>query len=154
MRHWIRKSMLAVAGSAILLGGVAGCSMARHGEQDHAEWRARMIGKVADRLDLDATQRSKLDALAEKLHAQRMALRAAGGSGEPRAQVEALLAGPRFDQAAALRLVDEKTQALRAGSGELIAATAEFYDSLNAAQQQKVRDFVERRGRGRWSRHG
>jgi protein CpxP len=154
MQRWLRKSLLAVAGSAVVLGSLAGCSMGRHSEQDRAEWRARMVEKVADRLELDATQRSKLDALAQKIHAQRMALRAAGGSGEPRAQVEALLAGPRFDQAGAQRLVDEKTQALRAGSSDLIAATAEFYDSLNAAQQQKVRDFIERRGHGRWSRHG
>jgi len=154
MGHWLRKSMLAVAGSALLLGGVAGCSMTRHTEQDRAEWHARIVQKVADRLDLDAAQRAKLETLAQKLQAQRQAMRAAGGSGEPRAQVEALLAGPRFDQSAAQRLVDEKTQALRAGSGELIAATADFYDSLNPAQQQKVREFVERRAQGRWSRHG
>lgn len=154
MRRWLRKSVLAVAGSAVVLGSLAGCSMGRHSEEDRAQWRARIVEKVADRLDLDATQRGKLDALAQKLHAQRMAVRAAGGGGEPRAQVDALLAGPRFDQAAAQRLVDEKTQAVRAGSTELIAATAEFFDSLNPAQQQKVREFIERRGHGRWSRHG
>ncbi|MDM0046884.1 Spy/CpxP family protein refolding chaperone [Variovorax dokdonensis] len=150
----MRKSVLAVAGSAVVMGSLAGCSMARHSEEDRAQWRARIVEKVADRLDLDATQRDKLEALAQKLQAQRMAVRAAGGSGEPRAQVEALLAGARFDQAAAQRLVDEKTQAVRVGSTEVIAATAAFYDSLNPAQQQKVREFIERRGHGRWSRHG
>jgi len=31
----------------------------------------------------------------------------------------------------------------------VIAAAADFFDSLNPAQQQKVRDFMERGGR-RW----
>jgi hypothetical protein len=31
-------------------------------------------------------------------------------------------------------------------SPEVIAALADFYDSLNPAQQQKVRDFMEHRG--------
>jgi len=42
---------------------------------------------------------------------------------------------------------------VRNGSPEIIAAAADFYDNLNAAQQQKVRDFMERGGR-RWSHRG
>ena len=51
------------------------------------------------------------------------------------------------------RLIDEKTPAVRSGSPEITAAAADFYDNLNAAQQQKVRDFMERGGR-RWSHRG
>ena len=44
--------------------------------------------------------------------------------------------------------MDDKTAAVQAGSPEVIAAAADFFDNLNPAQQQKVRDFMER-GR-RW----
>ena len=42
--------------------------------------------------------------------------------------------------------MQQKTDALRSGSPEVIAALGDFYDSLNPAQQQKVRDFMSRRG--------
>ena len=45
---------------------------------------------------------------------------------------------------------------LRDGYGmkiEVIAAAADFYDHLRPAQQQQVREFMERGGR-RWGRHG
>ena len=87
--------------------------------------------------------------LAQKLQAQRQALR---GDQAPRAQFRALFAGDKLDQAGANRLLDEKLAVLRAGSPEVIAAAADFFDHLNPAQQQKVRAFMER-GR-RWGRHG
>jgi hypothetical protein len=34
----------------------------------------------------------------------------------------------------------------------VVAALADFYDSLNPAQQQKVRDYIEGRGRWFWNR--
>ena len=39
----------------------------------------------------------------------------------------------------------QKTAALNAKSPEVIAAAGDFYDSLNPTQQQKVRDFMQRR---------
>ena len=88
--------------------------------------------------------------LAEKLHAQRLALM--GDKPDPRADIQALVAGERFDRARAQTLVAEKTAALTSQSPEVIAAMGDFYDSLNPAQQQKVREFMNR-GR-RWGRHG
>jgi len=63
-----------------------------------------------------------------------------------------LFAGNTLDQAGAKKLVDEKTAALQAGSPEVIAAAADFFDNLRPEQQQKVRDFMER-GR-RWGHRG
>ena len=60
--------------------------------------------------------------------------------------MQSLVAGAQFDRAKAQALVQQKTDALRSGSPEVIAALGDFYDSLNPAQQQKVRDFMSRRG--------
>ena len=63
-----------------------------------------------------------------------------------------LVAGATFDRAKAQALVQQKTDAVRTGSPEVIAAMGDFYDSLNPAQQQQVRDFMQKR-RG-WRRGG
>jgi len=155
MKNWIKRTLFGFAGLAVVAGSIAGCAGHRHGwgGGDSAEFRTRMVERVGSKLELDASQKQKLAALAEKMQAQREAMRGAGGAGDPRSQFKALFAGNKLDQAAATRLVDEKTTAVRNGSPEIIAAAADFFDSLNAAQQQKVRDFMDRGGR-RWGRHG
>ena len=45
--------------------------------------------------------------------------------------------------------VDAKTGVLRSKSPEVIAAAADFYDSLRPEQQQQVREFMNKR-RGGW----
>ena len=50
-----------------------------------------------------------------------------------------------MDRAKAQALVDDKTSAIKTKSPELIAAAADFYDSLNPAQQQQVRDLMSRK---------
>ena len=150
MKPWFKRSLFGFAGAALLAGSLAGCAGQRHGwSGDSAEFRARMVERVGSKLDLDPAQQQKLSALANALQAQREALR---GGADPRAQFKALFAGDKLDQAGATRLVEEKTAALRAGSPEVIAAAADFFDHLRPAQQQQVRDFMER-GR-RWGRHG
>ena len=57
-----------------------------------------------------------------------------------------------FNAVRAQTLVNEKTAALQAKSPEVIAALADFYNSLNPLQQQKVRDYME--GRGHWFSRG
>jgi Spy/CpxP family protein refolding chaperone len=107
-----------------------------------------MVERVGSKLDLDASQKQKLTVLTEKLQAQRAALR---GGGDPRAEFRSLFAGDKLDQVRARKLIDDKTAAILAGSPEVIAAAADFFDNLNPTQQQKVREFMER-GR-RWGRH-
>lgn len=154
MKAWIRRSLLGLFGGVLVAGSLAGCAgHHRHGwgGTDRAEFRERVVERMSSRLDLDAAQRAKLDVLAGKLQVQRQAMREAGGGGEPRAQVKSLFAGERLDRQRAAQLIDEKTAAVRAGSAELIGAAGDFFDSLNPAQQQKVREFMDRGGR-RWGR--
>ncbi|SCK35911.1 LTXXQ motif family protein [Variovorax sp. HW608] len=153
MNPWFKRSLFGLAGAALVAGSLTGCGAYRHGgwhnasEQDRAEFRARMVERVSSKLELDAAQKAKLVTLSEKIQAQRAALR---GGGDPRAEFRALFAGDKLDQERAKKLVEDKTAAIQAGSPEVIAAAADFFDSLNPTQQQKVRDFMDRARR--WGR--
>jgi protein CpxP len=154
MKPFIKRALFGLFGGLIVVGSLGACAGRGPGgwgpeASNPAEFKAKMVEKVGGKLDLDAAQKQKLGVLADKLQAQRTALR---GNADPRESVRALMAGATFDQAAATRLVEEKTAAVRAGSPEVIKAAADFFDSLKPEQQQKVREFMER-GR-RWGRHG
>lgn len=150
MKTWIKRTLIGVATAAIVLGGLSACSHRMHrggwgGDVtpgQSAEWRGRMVERVAGKLDLNAEQKAKLNALANTMQAQRQALR---GSTDPRAEMQSLVAGEKFDRAKAQALVQQKTEAMRSGSPEMIGALADFYDSLNPAQQQQVREFMSKR---------
>jgi Spy/CpxP family protein refolding chaperone len=114
------------------------------------EMRGKVIERVGRKLDLDDAQKQKLGVLADKLQAQRAAV--VGSTADPRAAMQALVAGDKFDRTRAQSLLNEKLQAVQTGSPEVIAAMGDFYDSLNPDQQQKVRDFMQRR-RGWMGRH-
>lgn len=157
MKPWIKRTLIGLFGAAILVGGLAACGHRPHGfggtmgAEEATQYRAKMVERVSSKLELNADQKQRLTVLGDKLHEQRTALM--GQAKDPRAEVKALVAGDKFDKARAQALVTEKTTVLQSKSPEVIAALADFYDSLNPAQQQQVRDFMEHRG-GRWFRRG
>jgi periplasmic protein CpxP/Spy len=155
MRPWIRRSVFAVFGATIALGGLAACGHHhdRHAwsnatPEDRAKMREKAINKVASRLELNAEQKGKLGVLADRLQEQRAALMAQGS--DPRAELRALVAGDKFDRARAQAFVSQKTEAVQSKSPQVVAALGDFYDSLNAQQQAKVREFMEKGRRGWW----
>jgi Spy/CpxP family protein refolding chaperone len=151
MKTWIKRSLITLFGVTLLAGGLTACGHRMHGpmsDEKVAEFRVKMMDRAGKELELNEAQKAKLGVLADKLRDQRLALM---GAGDPRAQVQALVAGAQFDRAKAQALVEEKTTALRSSSPEVIAAMADFFDSLNPAQQQKLRDFMQRR-KGWWHR--
>ncbi len=156
MKPWIKRTLFGIFGATILAGGLAACGQHHHqfgtnmSAQQYAEVRDKMVQRAASKLDLNADQKKLLSVLGDKFYAQRTAL--LGQAKDPRAEVKALVAGDRFDKTRAQSLVTEKTTALQTMSPEVIAALADFYDSLNPAQQQKIRDFMD--GRGRWFHRG
>ena len=156
MKSWIKRTLFGVVGASILVGGLTACGTRGEGHrwqasaEDSAKFRVKMVDRVSGKLDLNADQKQRLTVLADKLHAQRMALM--GSNANPRADVSALVAGEKFDRTRAQALVTEKTAALNSQSPEVITAMGDFYDSLTPAQQQKVREFMQRGSR--WGRHG
>lgn len=150
MKNWIRRTVIGIFGATVLLGGLTACAQHRHHgwnatPEEQAKHRERILERVGDKLDLNAEQKQKLAVLADKLQAQRTALR--GTTTDPRTEVKALVAGEKFDRAKAQAMIGEKTAAVQAKSPEVVAALGDFYDSLNPAQQAKVREFMDKRGR-------
>lgn len=148
MRRWIKRALLGAMGASVVLGTLTACSHQPHsgGVEARAERaahiRQKVVSRVVHRLELTAPQQQKLNVLADKVEAQRAAL---NGDADPRARMQSIVAGAKFDRAAAQSLWDEKALALQTMSPEVLAALADFYDSLDPAQQQKVRDALARR---------
>lgn len=148
MRPWLKRTLFGLFGATIIFGGLTACGHRHEGRwqmsaEDSTKFRGKMIERVSSKLELNEDQKRRLGVLADKLKEQRTAL--TGTTTDPRAEVQALVAGDKFDRARAQSIVGEKTAALSAKSPEVIAAAADFYDSLNPTQQQKVREFMQRR---------
>ena len=156
MKPWIKRTLFGILGTTVLVGGLSACAGHRHeygasmSIEQYAQKRDKMVDRAASKLDLNDDQKKRLSVLGDKLFEQRIAL--IGQTKDPRAEMKALVAGDKFDAARAQALVTDKTAALQAKSPEVIAALADFYNSLNTTQQQKVRDYME--GRGRWFNRG
>ncbi len=147
MKTWIKRSLIGLAAVATLSVGAAAVAH-RHGgwhgpmnDADLGRAKTQLVERVADRMDLDAGQRQQLDLLGEQLLVQRKALMAGT---EPRAALQALVAGNSFDRAGAEALLMAKTDALRAGAPAVIAAFGDFYDGLRPEQQTKLREQLAR----------
>lgn len=155
MKTWIRRTLLGALGASIALGALTACSHNRghagwggHSPEDRARQQEWVVDRVTRRLDLNAAQQEKLRALTATLQAERAAF---ASQGDPRARMRALVAGDKFDRAQAQELAGKAAAALTARSPAVIAAFGDFYDSLDATQQARVREHLERR-RGWWHR--
>ena len=153
MKPWIKRSLIGLTSATVLFGGLSACaSRGHHGEgwsaERVSEVRGKAIEKISSKLNLDAGQKGKLVVLADQIIAQRTAFR---GDTNPRADFKALIAGEKFDRAAAQSLLEKKTQAVQGNAPQTLNALADFYDSLNAEQQKQVREKLEGR-HGWWGR--
>jgi len=146
-KTWLKRTLLGVAVTTALLGSLAAYSQGagfHHGPpsaEDMAQHEAMMLAHIGKTLNLDANQAARLKVLADQLHAQHAAMM---GGVSPHDRIKGLIAGNTFDRAGAQQLVNEKVSQIQANSPALIAAAGDFFDSLNATQQQQVRDFAAR----------
>lgn len=154
MKPWIKRTLIGLTSVTVLLGGLAACG--HRGDQARGwsderitEVRGKVIEKVSSKLDLNAAQKAKLGVLADQMIASRKAFR---GNSDPRTDIQALIAGDKFDRSKAQQLLDQKLQAAQGNGPQMLAAFGDFYDSLNPEQQKQVRERLERRGHGWWGR--
>ena len=144
-KTWLKRTLLGVAVSASLLGAAAAYSEGtgfHHGPpspEQIAQHEQHMLDHVGKKLNLDANQAAKLKALADLAIADH-APPAAGA--DPHAKMAALIAGKTFDRAGAQALAAQHVAKIQADAPGLINAFGDFYDSLNATQQQQVRDMA------------
>jgi Spy/CpxP family protein refolding chaperone len=156
MKTWIKRSLIGLAATATLAGGLI--AWGGHGHHARGGWseeritevRGKAIERISDRLTLNAAQQQKLDAVADELLASRQALR--GGTADPRTELQALIGSEKFDRSRAQALLEQKTQVAQGQGPKLIAAFGDFYDSLTPEQQKQVREALDKRGRGGWGR--
>lgn len=154
MKTWIKRSLIGIFGAGIVLGGLSACGDRHHhqgmGGENEARIQQKFVERVSSELSLTDAQRQQLAVVGDRLREQRRAF--IGNTTDPRAELRALMAGERFDRARALAIVEEKTQVLRGQSPQVVAAIADFYDTLSPAQQQQIREHLEKRHR--WFGHG
>lgn len=156
LRHHAKRTLIGAVSALVLVSGLAACGHRTHdystsmSAEQYAAKRDKMVDKVASKLDLNADQKKLLAVVGDKMFEQRAAL--IGQTKDPRAEMKALVAGDKFDAARAQALINDKTAAIQTKSPEVIAAMANFYNSLNSAQQQKVREYMD--GRGHWFSRG
>ena len=145
MKTWLKRTLLGVAVSTALLGTVAAYSEGagfHHGPptpEQMAQHEAMMLGHIGKKLNLDANQAAKLKVLGDLFIAQHAPQ---PGAADPHARMAALIAGNTFDRAGAQQLMNEHIAKMQASGPALIAATGDFYDSLNPTQQQQVRELA------------
>ena len=151
MKTWIKRTLFGLFATGALLGGLAACShgVHRHGwhamsDTDMAQMKTRLVDRAASKLDLDEAQKAKLGTLADQVQAQRKAF--IGNTADPRAELQALMAGATFDRTKASALIEGKVGAVQTQSPAVVAALADFYDSLKPEQQAKLREFMAKRG--------
>jgi protein CpxP len=143
--NWLKRTLVGVAVSTALLGTVAAYSQGvgfHHGPptpEQIARHEAMALAHIGKKLNLDANQAAKLKVLGDLFVSQHTP--PAAGT-DPHAAAKALIAGNTFDRAGAQLLVTQHVAKIQANSPVLINATGDFYDSLNAAQQQQVRDLA------------
>jgi Spy/CpxP family protein refolding chaperone len=144
-KTWLKRTLLGVAVSTALLGTVAaysdetGFHRGPPTPEQIAQHEATMLAHVGKKLNLDANQAAKLKALADLAIADH-APPAAGT--DPHAQMKALVAGNTFDRAGAQALLNQHVAKMQANAPGLINAFGDFFDSLNATQQQQLRDMA------------
>ena len=153
----IRRIVFGVLATTLVVGGLSACGHHRDRawganvtQEQFAEKRDKMVDRASAKLDLNAEQKKLLSVVGDKMFEQRKAM--IGQTTDPRADIKSLIAGPKFDTAKAQALITDKTTVMQARSPETLAALAAFYDSLNATQQQKVRDLMD--GHHGWFNRG
>jgi Spy/CpxP family protein refolding chaperone len=133
------------------MGGKRGCNgQGSMTPEQLAQRRDRMVDRAADKLQLNAEQKPLLATLLDAMFAQRQAM--VGQNTDMRAEFRSWFTGSSFDAARAQALINDKAGVLQSKSPEVVAALAAFFDGLNPAQQQKVRNFME--GPRGWFRRG
>jgi protein CpxP len=146
----IRIILLGAVAATFLVAGLASCGHsgdrgwgANVTAEQFAKKRDKLVDRAARKLDLNAAQKDLLAKVGDKMFEQRKSL--IGQTPDRQALIGSLIAGPKFDTTKAQALITEKTTVMQTKSPETLAAFAAFYDSLNAVQQQKVRDLVNKR---------
>ncbi len=139
----MKKSTKIIMASLLALGvsgGVFAYSAHNHWGMNADEKAEFVTDRVSKKLDLNETQRQNLGALAKDMLALVEEMR---NSREAHMnEIQQMLADPVLDQNQALKMIQDKTQAINDKAPAAIASLALFLDSLDAEQKSELQSFV------------
>ncbi|MGS2717282.1 Spy/CpxP family protein refolding chaperone [Eionea flava] len=141
--------------ACVILGvfTIVGTAFAYGGKHGGAEKRIdRMFEHVEKKLSLDSGQTDKLMAAKQAAIAYSDAMREHKRA--MRESVAAIVSGETMNQPLALDHFTAKADVIRDQSPAMVAALADFYDSLNAEQQEEVRKVLEKKSQRKHKRKG
>lgn len=101
----------------------------------------RIMERVTKKLNLDEDQQTRLGTVRDKLVDMRESM--SSSRRETRQALSELLAAPQLDRTKAQSYISGGQAVFSAGSQEVLDAFAQFSDSLNAEQRDKLIDWVE-----------
>ncbi|MEE9302433.1 MAG: Spy/CpxP family protein refolding chaperone [Thiotrichaceae bacterium] len=111
-----------------------------------------MVQRMTSKLDLNEAQVESLKAVQQKIAERRKQIKKKGGN-----DFLMLLDAPELDQTQALALLEERSQLRQQHAPEMIAAIAEFTNSLSDEQRttlkQTLKNFPKRGGFGKHFQH-
>ena len=108
----------------------------------HGRMGERMVSKLTDRLELNDQQSTDLQSLQLEIRETRDLMR--GDTDSDGQMIKELISADTFDQGAALEMITARTTAMQTQGPELVAATAQFLDGLNAEQKQELGELMDR----------
>jgi len=136
-----------IIAAVLLAAGSSGAvyAFSRHGDwgMSAAEKVEFVSARVTRNLQLDDAQQQRFSAMAELVATTLQQLRPMGE--QHLGEISELLQQPSFNQARALELIQQKTQLVNDRAPSLIAALADFLDSLNAQQKQQLEEMLQHR---------
>lgn len=144
------KTLIIVLVASVIVVLVGSVAWAKHRGYCRMGGPERMVEHVTDRLDLNETQKGKLETFGQSLARLRDQWRQKRREGKT--ELLSLLESPSLDRDKAAALLEQHHLAWRERGRELMDQFAEFSDSLSAEQREKLRTLIEERASRRW--HG
>jgi Spy/CpxP family protein refolding chaperone len=132
-----------IGGAAAYAGSKGRCGFGHgYGHGGH-RMGSHMLEHISDRMDLSAEQEEKLDDVFDEVRQMRREIMR--DRKENVQEIVGLLDAEKLDQDKALAMFNDKTDTMKQHAPEIIAAMAEFSDSLTPEQKQQVRAMMEHR---------
>jgi Spy/CpxP family protein refolding chaperone len=149
MKLSAKRIVILILGTATVSTLVA-CGHHFSSPEERAEY---MVDKVSKELTLNDAQNVKLNTLKDELLAARQEM--ISKRKETKQAINELLEQPALDRDRVLNMVSEHTQAVNDKAPQIVSALGDFYDSLTAEQQAKLREKVKERmeHHGKYWRH-
>ena len=147
------KYLIAVVLALGISGTVFGFGAHHHFSQMSLQDKSEMVQlRISQKLDLDDVQQAKLSELTSHMAGLIKQLREEPSLRDQLA--DKVLSDQPVDQAAILGKIQQKTELVNQQAPQTVALLANFMDSLNSEQKQRLKRMLEKRHGQRWGHHG